>query len=208
MSFSRVAGLAGLAFILIVIVANVLLQLPTPLVAGASAVAPAAWVCLVVFSAGAVLRLLPSELRRREGWSIVGMAGPIMQNALFGGVVATQTALLAAPSDSLEQLHLAYFGVNGAALTITLLGFSIAGWRTDLLPRWHAGIGLLGAALLLASALGTPATLLGGGAVFDALGLAGFVCWLIWVPTFGVLLIRQRAGQTLVADGRLEGATE
>lgn len=191
MSFSRVAGFAGLSFILIVVIANVLLQLPTPQIALASAIAPLAWVCLVVFAAGALLRLLPTEYRRREAWSVVGMTGPVLQNALFGGVVATQVAELGAASESLETLHLAYFGINGAALAITLTGFSVAGWRTRLLPRWHAVVGLIGAVLLLLSAVGTPATLTGDGAVFDIAGLVGFICWLVWVPSFAVMLLRQ-----------------
>lgn len=195
MPFTRIAGLAGLVFILVVITANVVLNIPGAPPAVATVIAPLAWVALVVFSAGAVVTLLPLEWRRREAWSLVGFGGPILQNALFGGVVATQAALLAGGTSDVQILHDAYFGINGTALAITLVFFSLAGWRTGVLARWHSLLGLVAGVLLLISALGTPASMalsaLGG--VIDILGLVGFIGWLVWLPAFSIVLLRRRA---------------
>lgn len=222
MTFTRLAGAAALAFVPTVLTATAVLQssgLPavdagpeevtaffaghTTQVAIASALAPLAWLLLTVFGAGAVVRLWPVEQVRGEAWSLVGLTGLVMQNVLFAGSVAAQVALLAGPptSSGLWQLHNALFDLNGIALAIALLGFSIGGLRTSTLRTWHGAVGLLAAALQLASSMLTPIALSGGPAGLAVVGLVGFLLWLVWLTTFGVVLLRDRPRSDAASPG-------
>ncbi|MFC4948378.1 hypothetical protein [Pseudonocardia sp. GCM10023141] len=117
-----------------------------------------------------------------------------MQNVLFAGTVAAQAALLsgAPPAGGLWELHNAVFSINGVSLATALIGFSVVGLRTRALRAWHGGLGLVSAAVLLAGAVLTPVTLGGGLAAFAYVDLPGFLLWLVWVVTFGVVLVRDR----------------
>jgi len=212
MTMSRLAGAAALAFVPVAAAATGILRsagLPAtsagpaevaafyagqPISVGiASALAPLAWLLLVLFGAGAVGRLRPAEAAQGEAWSLVGLAGIVMQNVLFAGSVAAQIALLAgAPAGGgLWQLHNALFSLNGIALAIAMLGFSISGLRTGTLAGWHVTVGLVAATLQLISSALTPVSLSGGPAGFALVGLVGFLLWLVWLVTFGVVLLRE-----------------
>lgn len=212
MTLSRLAGAAALAFVSIVLAANIILRaagLPasdagsdvvSAFVAGhatqvgiASALAPLAWLALTVFGVGATARVWRGEQSRGEVWSLVGVVGIGMQNVLFAGVVATQVAMLApGPTAALWNLHNALFSLNGITLAMTLLGFSIGGLRTATMRRWHGGLGLVAAVLLLASSMLTPVALSGGAQVVGVAGFVGFVLWLVWLTAFGMVLLRDR----------------
>ena len=109
-SLPRVAGLAGLGFVLALLVANVVLTsagFPAPASGAdfgtitsvfvderdalrlASSFLPAAWLLATVFAAG-VFELV----RRTEpGWAVIGLAGILMQSVAFVAVEASRLAL-------------------------------------------------------------------------------------------------------------------
>ncbi|MEV0702565.1 hypothetical protein AB0I53_32235 [Saccharopolyspora sp. NPDC050389] len=213
-SFARVGGIAGIGFATTIVLANVIAApagLPLTgadigevnaffgtqagIVGISSALTPAAWVLATLFGAGAVAALRRSEHDRGEAWSLVGLAGLILQNATFAGVIAIRLALGAttaqdsSASSGLWALHDALFTLNGTFLALGLLGLSIAGLRAGLVLPWHGALGLVSAALLFGSATLTPLAMAHGGA-FGLLGLVGWLMWVAWIVIYGIKLIR------------------
>ena len=159
----RVGGFAGLGFVALVGSVNIILgsagmpqagASPAEVreffadhggaVTAASSIATLVWVCLAVFAAGLVARLRPERPERVESWPLLGLAGALMQNAIFAGVVGTQVVLASGTlSDdsfwAVWQLHNALFTLNGTSLALILLAFSVAGLRGGLIRRWHGG---------------------------------------------------------------------
>jgi hypothetical protein len=209
-------GLAGIGFVAVLVTANVVLTaagFPTPsqaVTAGeivavctegarqlrfASALLPAAWLLATVFAAGLAVHLGRRTNGRTDGWLIVGLAGVLMQSVVFTGVEATRLAVMAAAGQGtagvagLWGLHTALFGFNQVFLATALLGFSVAGLRASVVGRWHAGVGLLAALLLFASATTGP---YGVGDVnpLALAGLVGWLLWLGWILALSVVLLR------------------
>lgn len=216
--FVRLSGIAALGFVASVAIANVFLGSAgapqrdaepaevadffadkATAIEFASAFAVPAWLCLIVFGAGVVARARRSGDATAEGWSLVGLAGVVLQNALFCGVVATQLALLSGASldGGLWQLHWVLFTINGISLATIMLGCTMSGLRIGGIARWHAGIGLLAAALLTCSALFTPVSIDKVPAVLEPIGLGGFLLWLVWVIWYGVTLVRDRVPESV-----------
>ncbi|PSK98833.1 hypothetical protein CLV63_10457 [Murinocardiopsis flavida] len=213
MTFSRVCGFSGIGFVIMIVLGNaVLVPAGLPLtgaapreaaaffgtqqgaVALSSALTPAAWVLATLFGAGAVAALWPVERERGEAWSLVGFAGLILQNSAFAGVIALRLALAEAAHDgsaveALWALEEALFTLNGTFLAVALTGLSIGGARAGLTPRWHAGLGLLSAALNFASATLTP-LVMEHGQLYGLVGLSGWLLWAAWLVGYGVILIR------------------
>lgn len=218
MGFSRICGLAALGFAAMITLSNVI-QVPAGLpAAGAgldevvaffgaesrivgigSALTPAAWVLATMFGAGVVSVLWGSERSRGEAWSLLGLAGLVLQNAAFAGVIAIRLALasMAAGTASNERgavaglwaLHDALFALNATFLALALVGMSVGGLRAGLIRRWHGRLGLVSAALLFASATLTT-WFFGRSDAFGLLGLAGWLLWVVWIVAYGVTLIR------------------
>ncbi|MDH2425937.1 hypothetical protein [Sphaerisporangium sp. TRM90804] len=218
--FSRVGGAAALGFALSIVLANVLMVpagLPptgagidavdaffgsrSDVVGIASALTPAAWLLATLFGAGAVAALRRSEHERGEAWSLVGLAGLLLQNATFAAVVATRLALTwtathdGAATGGLWALHDALFTLNGTFLALALIGLSVAGRRAGLIRAWHGGVGLVAATLLFVSATLTPLVIAHSGPL-GLLGLAGWLLWVLWIIAYGVTLIRGRPTST------------
>lgn len=230
MSFPRLAGLAGIGFVVILIVANLLLTaagFPTPseaasldeittvLTAGAgslrlaSALLPMAWLLATLFAAGVCVCLRRDERTRTDPWSLVGLAGVLMQSVVFTSVEATRLALISAAQHDggvagLWGLHTALFGFNQVFLATALLGLSMFGIRTGTIARWHAGTGLLAATLLFLTATTSPYGV-GGVNPLALLGLAGWLLWLAWIVAYSIILIR-RAPEPAVPPGRPDTA--
>jgi hypothetical protein len=213
MSFRRLAGWAGIGFVIVVVIANVILGSTNPprdaVLAGAAiapyytaneaalravnAIAPFVWVLLALFAGGLVAAIWPSDRARREAWALVGLIGITMQNAIFAGVIALQAALLAVatgPSPSagvlegLWSLHHAVFGLNGASLAIAMTGFSVGGLRAGVMPAWQGGLGLVAGALMLLQTLAVA-----GVPGIGLLGFGGFLLWLVWIASLGIRLV-------------------
>ncbi|TQM83029.1 hypothetical protein FHX81_5442 [Saccharothrix saharensis] len=211
--FVRVAGFAGLGFATLIVLANVIV-VPTGLpptgadtadavayfsanravVGLTSALTPAAWVLSTVFAAGAVAALWRSDRDRGAAWSLVGFAGVLLQNGAFAGVTALRLALVDDPTGVLWPLHDALFTLNGVFLALALLGLSLAGRHAGLIARWHAGLGLLSAALLFSSATLTPWIVRHAGPL-GLLGLTGWLLWVAWIVAYSTALIRRATGE-------------
>jgi hypothetical protein len=208
--FQRIAGLCALGFVAVVIAANIaraaagsapaIDAAPDVITAYylgdttafriASVLPPLAWLLLAVFAAGAFARIRRVERERGEAWSIVGLVGIVCLIVIFAGVVATEIALTAAPSDSIWHLHHAYFHLTSIGIGVAMSGFAIGGLRTATLRPWHAYLGLTGAALVTVAAMLAPLTATTDNPALALFGLAGFLIWLIFDITFGVVLLR------------------
>ncbi|GIJ20811.1 hypothetical protein [Micromonospora lutea] len=216
MRFPRLAGIAGIGFVAILVAANLLLTaagFPTPsehasveeiaevFATGsgslrlASALLPAAWLLATVFAVGVCACLGRFERGRADPWSLVGLAGVLMQSVVFTSVEATRLALTSAAENGsgdvagLWGLHTALFGFNQVFLATALVGFSMSGIRNKVIARWHAITGFLAATLLFLTATTSP---YGVGDVnpLALLGLVGWLLWLVWIVAYSVTLIR------------------
>ncbi len=213
---ARASGVAGLGFVTLLVVANLVLisagiPLPTddpPLGAvaetyaqqgaalrAASALMPAAWLLATVFAAGLAVSAWDPASSSRRTWALVGLAGVVLQCAVFTGAEAARLALGAAATDGpaavagLWGLHRALFGYNQVFLATALLGFSLS----VPVARWHAALGLTGAALLLVSGSLAPYGV-GQAHPLAAVGLVGWLLWLAWITVAGVRLLRTPRG--------------
>ncbi len=217
MRFARLAGVAGIGFVAILVTANVLLAaagLPTPSEAAsvdeittvfaagsgslrlASALLPAAWLLATFFAVGVCVCLGRDERGRVDPWSLVGLAGVLMQSVVFTSVEATRLALMSAAQyepggvAGLWGLYTALFGFNQVFLATALVGLSMSGIRTGVIARWHAGIGFVAAALLFVTATTSPYGV-GGVNPLALLGLVGWLLWLVWIVAYSIVLIRR-----------------
>ncbi len=208
----RAGGLAGIGFGVVVLTANSIVGSAGQPFAGAertevleffatsetavrlgAAVAPLAWICLFVFTAGVAAAARSRAVAGADGWALIGIGGAAMQNTLFAGVVACQLVLAnASLSDDIAwgvwELHNALFALNGISLAAIMLSLSIAGLRTGLTARWHGTVGLVGAGAMITAAMTSPWAAHGG--ALGTIGFAGFVLWLVWIVSYGVRLLR------------------
>lgn len=205
-------GLAGIGFGVLVLTANSILGSAGQPFAGAgraevldffassetavrlgAAVAPLAWVCLLVFAAGVAAATRSRAVARADGWALIGIGGAALQNSLFAGVVACQLVLANASirddvAWGIWEVHNALFALNGMSLAVIMFSLSVAGLRTGLIRRWHGTLGLVGAGAMITAATTSPWAAHGG--VLGMIGFAGFVLWLVWIITYGIRLIR------------------
>lgn len=223
MRFTRVGGIAGIAFVGLVIGANAPIAAsgkPTGEASVAevaawftendgiallvSTIAPLVWIALPIFAVG-VLYATRDAGGRFNPWAILGVVGAVMQNAVFTMVVATDTVLavradtlLASPEFTLAlwDLQHAVFLLNGASLTLALGGFALATLTSETATRWFGVLGLVGAGLLGLSAT-RAASAVGGPEV--VVGFPGFIVWMVWILGFGIKLARSREDITAPA---------
>lgn len=212
-ALDRLAGAGGLVFAAIVVVQNIIRAGAPGFDAAPAQVSAyfldhraAALVPLGLFPFG-MLALFPfaagvwARARQEEGrwWASVGVLGSATVAALFAIVNITEIALTAkaaqlasspAVVQALWTLHAAAFGLDLAAIAVTLTGLSRAAASVPLIPAWIAVAALPGAACLLTAAVFTVA--LANGGPWLALGLAGFIVWIIFAVTASVSLLRGR----------------
>jgi hypothetical protein len=132
-------------------------------------------------------------------WAGVGMLGAATIAALFAFVNITEIVLTAkagrlggspAVVQALWALHAAGFGLDLAAIAVALIGLSYAAASVRLIPAWLTVAAWPGAACLLTTAVFSVA--LANGGPWVAIGLAGFVIWLVFVITASISLLRER----------------
>ncbi|MFI7001966.1 hypothetical protein [Nocardia sp. NPDC050175] len=212
--FSRIGGLAGLGFAVIIVGANLILEpAGMPLVGAdidkvntffttkavpaqlSSACTPAAWLCVIVFGAAAVATIWPRERAAGSAWSLVGFAGLLLQTGTFVCVVAIRLALSATTDHSpaatagLWAVHNALFTINGLFLATAILGLSLGGLRTGLIHRWHAILGLTAATGQFVSATLTP-LIIDHPNPLALLSLITWLMWVVWLAAYGITLFR------------------
>ncbi|WP_432742898.1 2-oxoglutarate/malate transporter [Streptomyces sp. JH002] len=210
--FSRLGGFAALGFATMIVLSNAVLVpmgLPTPgaglaeardfygsapaALPAVLALGPLTWALSTVFAAAAVAVLWRAEHVHATAWSLVGLAGVLLQNGTFAAVTALRLALAdgGAGTGGLWALQDALFLLNGTFLGLALTGFSLAGVRAAVIGRRLGGLGLLAATLHFASATLTP-LITGGDGPLGLLGLIGWLLWVIWLAGYGRALVRLR----------------
>ena len=209
-NFQRAAGAAGLVFAAILLVQNILRAQAPSLGATPTTVAayfehhraavliplglfPLGLVCLVAF----VAAMWTEADDDRRLWAHLGALGAAAIAALFWVVNITEIALAAkaaslastpAVVQALWAIHAGAFGLDLAAIAVTLIGLSRAARSGRLVGPWAAIAALPGAACLLIAATFTVASADGG--PWIALGLVGFVTWLVFVVAASIALLR------------------
>jgi len=200
----RIAGLAGLGFISLVLVQNIIRS------AAPNADATAADItkfyndhratesllvvtfvlgafCLTTFVGGLWARLDHSTVRVRS-WARAGALGAAGILALFATMVAMEIAVLVA-TDKAELasavpvvylLHNAVFAVNSVFVAVALFGLSRAAVMTGMIRPVIGRIAVPGAALLALSTALAPVTV-HHASPLAFVGAIGFVGWIIFV---------------------------
>lgn len=215
MSFTTMAGLGGIGFVLVAVTINVIYvraRMPMPgsgrsleavtdtfatigdALKRPSVLAPATWLCTTVFAAG-LLSVLWRGGSDTGAWALVGFAGVLMQNVTFTCVEALRFGMVSAAAHGrgsvagLWGLSNVLFGFNQVFLAIALLGFTAAGTGAELVPGWHAALGYVSAALLFISSAASPYNVDGGNRISLA-GLVGWLGWITWIVTYSITLLR------------------
>ncbi|MFI5775758.1 hypothetical protein [Nocardia sp. NPDC051570] len=223
MSFQKLCGAAAIGFAVLLLSINAILVpsgFPLPgsplsdaeladffathsgVLRFASTLTVFGWLLGSVFAVGAFAALWPGERARGSAWSVLGLAGVLMQNVTFTALEALRLGLISgARHDAVPVLwgfYTALFGFNQLFLAMALLGLSLAGLCTGFIARWHGGLGLVAAALLFVSACAAP-FMLTGAKPFALCGGVGWSMWVGWIAVYGVALIRHGANRF---DGR------
>jgi len=157
---------------------------------------PIEMIALFAFVAG-----VRTKADREQGkwWASMGTLGAATIAALFAFVNITEIVLTAKAAElaasptvvqALWALRAAAFGLDLAAIAVALLGLSHAAASVSLITAWLRAAAWPGAVCLLVAATFTVALTNGG--PWIAVGLAGFIVWLIFVITASVSLLRSR----------------
>lgn len=208
-----VGGIGGLLFVATVVVQNAIRGLAAPS-AGASTstvmhfyatsrastlvlgvLYPLGAAGLAAFIGSLCSRLLGSATRAAALAGFLGAGGIF---ATYTMMVGTDIALAgyvhrghAAPDivSALWVLHNTVFGVLLVSIAVALAGLSAAASAGGLVgPAWKA-VGGIGALALGVAGAATPVLI--DGSPILGLGLVGFLCWLAFVVTVAVTLLRQ-----------------
>ena len=135
---------------------------------------------------------------RTAAWAGLGQLSTVVIAVLFGLVNVIQITMVAARdvlagSPELAQvlwtLHNAVFTINLVAVGTALLGLGRAAASARLIPSWLGIATAIGAVLLIASAL--PAVAVVEGSPWMAVGLVGFLIWMVFLAVAGVGLLRR-----------------
>ncbi|WP_225728732.1 MULTISPECIES: DUF4386 family protein [unclassified Nocardia] len=222
--FTRIGGIGAIVFAAAIIGINLIL-FPAGLPEGRTGIAdttrffddngevvrwalaatPVAFFAVVTFGAGAFAALREFERADISAWSLVGLAGLILQTATFTVVSALRLALTTIPEHTsataagLFALHNAVFNLNGTFLATAMIGLSMGGLRARLIQPWHAALGFIAAALQFTWTLLTP-LMLDRPSPLALVGLVGWLIWTVWLVVYGITLIRLRANRLAVAS--------
>ncbi len=212
-TYRRLAGIGGLIFAATLIADN-LIRASAPGLGAAPAQVTAyflhhraaALIPLGLFPAGllaffAFVAVVWTTADGEESrwWASAGALGAATIAALFALVNITEIVitakagqLAASPAvvQALWALHAAAFGLDMGAIAVALIGLSRAAASAHLIPAWVAVAAWPGAACLLIASVFTVALTNGG--PWIAVGLVGFVIWLVFVIIASISLLRRR----------------
>ena len=181
----RLAGFGGIAFVLALLIQNVI-HAAAPR-AGASVADVASY-----YSDHRTLIILTSALL------------PVGALSLFAYASALINASQPTVTSALFDVRNAAFGLNLAAIGIALWGLGLGARRVSLSPRWTTWLIVPGGALLL---IGSGlATSIADGSPVIALPLIGFLCWCAWVLATGIALLTSAPAEERSAVSRPEQA--
>lgn len=214
--FIRLGGIAGLIITVIAAIVNMVLvgadapgfdspieevasyvALEADRIAAGSALRYAAQFLLILLAVGLFRFVWGPEDGSHRSWAIVGLLGAVWIAAT--GAVANAAELagvwqadaLAAPSQltAVWGMNIATFIALLVPWATFILGFSVAGRASGVLPRWMLGLGLVVAMTGLVGAMGTLSVLVGGFAepvAITSYSLAG-----LWVLLCSILMVRK-----------------
>jgi hypothetical protein len=212
MPFRKMAGLAGIAAMVLIVIGTLLAGSPPsagdpaddvvkyyadydawPIVLTANMlVGP----LLALFTAGVYVLARRRDDRDDAAWFVVALVGTLAGFGAVFGASATDVAL-AVHSDRLPgELVDVLWTLNGtfvayqiATISIFLLGFGILTLRGVVGPRWAGYVALVGAAAAGVGMLGAGSTLDSGSPLL-LVGFIGFLAWIIWTITVGIWMVR------------------
>ncbi len=208
MSFQRIAGIAGLVFVALMVVNGVLLGDQPVADDGIGAVRsyvssdesmhktgifigmlilPFA----VLFFAGLVARLRESDLAHAEGWGTVTLLGAVLMGATAGlGGVLSATAVFRggeglddATLRALWDGQLVAFASMGIALTILAVGVAVPVLERGLWPMWFGLLSLVVAVLGVVTLIGTISD------TNSAYMYIGGISMAVWTLVASILLV-------------------
>jgi hypothetical protein len=208
----RLGGVGGLVFAATLVAQNIIRASEPSLGAGPAQVSAyflhhrwAALVPLGLFPVGMFaifffVAAIWTRTDRQESrwWASVGALGATSVAALFAIVNITEIVLtakaaqLAASPDvvaAIWALHAAAFGLDLAAIAVTLIGLSRAAAAVSILPSWMAVVAVPGAVCLFLPAVFTVAV--SNGSPWFRVGIIGFIVWIVFVVMSSISLLRQ-----------------
>lgn len=210
-SAGRQAGIGGLVFVAALVVQNALRARAPGFGAAPGTVTayflhhraaaliplgmfPIEMLALFVFAAGVWTSVSRSEHR---SWATMGMLGVTAIATLFAIVNIIEIVLTAKAGGlarfpgvvgALWAVHGAAFGLDLAAIAVALIGLSRAATATGLIPARLGAAVLPGAGCLLVASVFTVALTNGG--PWLAIGLVGFLLWLVFMVASSISLLR------------------
>lgn len=171
-----------------------------------------AFACVVLFAAALFSRCVSRTTGSSLGWAVMGLLGTAIW--VTNGVVTNGLEILAFIDDVriaaqqelfwlLFDLTRVLFTAEIAAWSITIFGFSMAGWRSGAIPIWLCVLGFSAAAGDMASSVLVIPVMAGGWAA--VLADLATIASLTWFLCMGILMMLVRSTQedlTDVLDGR------
>jgi hypothetical protein len=213
LSAGRVGGLGGLAFVAMLIVQNALRAKAPAFNASpeqvtayfighrAAVLVPLGLFPIEMLALFAFIGALWSRTRDETPWlANVGALGATAIASLFSivniveVVLAAKAQQLAGTPGVVQALwtsRAAAFGLDQAAIAVTLVGLSLAAAASELIPGWVRVLAVPGAALLLIASTFTVS--LANGGPWLPVALVGFVVWAIFVVAASASLLRSRS---------------
>lgn len=208
------AGAAGLLFLVLIAIQNVLRAVVGPATNASDAdlaqlTHADSWTvhlllvtyaigfpALLVFAVG-LSNWCARTAPRSTTWAGLGQSSAVVIAVLFGLINILQVTMVAARdhldgAPELRQLlwtmHNATFTINMIALGVALLSLGRAAAQSRLIPAWMGTLTAVGGGLLFVAAL--PAVAVTQGSAWMALGLLGFLIWMVFLAIAGIALLR------------------
>ena len=210
MSFSRMAGVSGIAFLILIILNAVLLgdqpfsgddvDEVRDYIEGDEGLHKTAMFLGIVllpfailFFAGVANRLRASDREHGEAWAIAAIASAIFIGAAAGIGDALISTLIFRGGEGLSDSTIRAiwdaqtiaYSSTGIAVTGLTLSVAIPTVLHRVWPLWHAALGAIAAVLGVLAIISIVSATTGG----NIFGLIGFVGLLVWVLATSVLLI-------------------
>lgn len=210
---TRLAGFAGIGFAASVVVQNIwanaagllpeldakAAEVTEKISANADGIAIlGSWMAVNLLLIGLFLAGIHDRVRAGDAtFGRLGGIGGLMVMVFFPmanlplAVLAAGDGLAGSASlvEALWRLHNASFAMAEIGLGMALVGFSIAGVRAGLLPRWLQVVGPIGGVVIYGA--GVPLKAAAQGSPTLMFGMAGFLIWLVFLVVAGTRMVRE-----------------
>lgn len=221
--FQRLAGWAGIGFLVLLFIQNVVLLSGSPLndasigevttfysenatrIGVAAGLVPVNLFFLAVFLIGFVT-MARTHRPESSDWGVLGLIGFALMAATFVVVSLIQISLAVlakngtdlAVLEALWTLHSAAFAMNFAGLGLTLLSLSQVSRVAAFAPGWINILAVAGAVCAIVGAgLAMPFV---EGSSAGLIGFLGFIVWLLWLGVNAALTIRRSVGTAQIRE--------